>query len=209
MNKFKRLVLAYIFASFASITVGLVVAFLYAHWTRTDVVDWVFVAVVWLVVVGLPSLFAAVDDLTRQLGVRPSPGLRVASNRQIPINYDKGISTFAYMLGRRPTARQDRKTSKAKQVLDMPELQIEYDGYLISEQELTDFLKTAWSRQRNRKPALSRRWWIDNKRLEFGLYIGIIETLTAYDLISGRRQGRSGRLLYPPMKTLSTLREQL
>jgi hypothetical protein len=207
MTKFKRLVFSYLFASFTSITVGFVAASLYAHFTKTDVVDWVFVAVIWLIIVGVPSLFAAVDDLTRQLGVKPAPVLREIANRTIPINYDKGVSTFAYVLS--GPARQDPNKKPTPTTIDLPELTICYNDEIVTEHQLTDFLKSAWARQRNRKPALSRRWWIDNKRLEFTVYTAIIETLVTYDLITGRRQGRSGRLLYPPLKTLAVLREQL
>lgn len=209
MAKFKRLCLSYIFASFASITVGLVVAKLYAHWTRTQVTTWVFLAIIWLVIVGVPSLFAAVNDLTRQLGVKSSPILRTASNRLIPINYDKGISTFAYVLGGRPTARQGRNTSPVTHNLNLPEIEIQYDDYILREPELNQILRTAWSRQRNGEAPLSRTWWLSDGQLDRGEYNAIIGVLMTYGLITGRKQGRSGKLYYPPSKTLSILRSEL
>ena len=206
MDKFKRLVLAYIFASVVALILGFVLAILYGHLAQTKVTEWAWMAMVWLVLVGAPSAFAAVDDLTKQLGKKQNPLVQVRSSRLIPVGAHGG-STFNYVMGKLPhlagaTATQTRQ-------IELKEIEIQSGDYILSEGFISGFLRTAWSRQRSKKPPLSRTWWVDGAGgLERGEYEAMTQMLNSVGLLNGRKQGRSGKLLYPPSKALAILRNE-
>jgi hypothetical protein len=94
--------------------------------------------------------------------------------------------------------------------VEVKQLEIRCGHYVITNEALTHFLRTAWARQKRGEDGLSRTWWVEKGRqLERGEYEAIMEVLTREGLVTGRVQGRSGKLLMPAASALHHLEESL
>jgi len=202
MNKIGKVATAYIIASFVAIPTGWVISLILSWALDNDIVPWLVIALIWLLVVGVPSLAAASTYLLKLLGVThsPWPKLQKTNPRLIPVGAG---SNFAYSVSAElltPTTTQ--------QQLELSELQIIIGNYSISERVLKAFLNVAWQRQLNNKPGLSRNWWVEQGgKLDRGEYDAIIRVLQRHNLIFGRASGRSGKLQKNPDNILATLEE--
>lgn len=204
MNKLGKVATAYFIASFASIMTGWVVALVLAELTQTEIVTWLVIAMVWLVVVGGPSLFAASYYLLKLLGVRswPIAWLSQKDARLVPVG---GVSEMTHTA---PTIFGQPKHNGS--AVEIKQLEIRAGQYVISHSVLMNFLRRAWARQRQGKDGLSRTWWVEKgKQLERGEYEAILQVLKREGLVRGRGQGRSGKLLMPPVSTLYHLEERV
>ena len=200
MNKLIKVAIAYIMASFASLTTGWVIALVWSEWTHTRVTSWLFMAVIWLVIVGVPSLFAASNYLLKLLGVKDQPWIGLNQSRLVPVGAG---SSFAYTLPQSPTLAGSNHLPRS---VEMGDLEIRVGEYVISEPVLVNFLRKAWTRQKSNKDGLSRRWWVDTgKQLERGEYEAIVTVLTQAGIVQGRRPGRSGKLMMPPIMAITHL----
>lgn len=92
--------------------------------------------------------------------------------------------------------------------LDNFKVTIDDIDYTVSASEMESFVRTAWHRQRNGKPGLSRPYWTKEHRprlktLEYNARMDILSV--APGLILDRSQGRSGRLANSPLLTIEAL----
>lgn len=73
----------------------------------------------------------------------------------------------------------------------------------ITEARLFKFCQLAWVRQeKGISHPMSRNWFLDEAHYSFAAYQGCTIILYICHLLEGRGQGTSGRLLYPPTKTV-------
>jgi hypothetical protein len=207
MGKLAKVATAYFIASFTAIVTGWVVALVWAEWTQTKVTTWFAIALVWLAVVGIPSLFAAANYLLKSFGARswPTAWLTQKDTRLVSVG---GGFNLAYST---PTINSFHGSSVIhNKAVELKELEIQAGHYVIDQSTLMSFLRTAWTRQRQGKDGLSRTWWVEKgKQLERGEYEAILQVLVREGLIRGRAQGRSGKLLMPPASTLHHLEERI
>ena len=202
MKKLGSVLVAYIIASVMVVILAWVGKGIFEDVTGWRMDTSRFIALVWLVIVGLPSGMAAAGYLLKQLGGRAWPGawLGQAGSRMIPVG-----TQMAYNI---PTVL-NAANGRPDQV-QIKQLEIRSGPYVISHDVLTHFLRTAWSRQNRGEEGLSRPWWVERgKQLERGEYEAIIEVLTRAELIKGRTPGRSGKLVMPPASALHHLEDQL
>ena len=202
MGKLTRAISAYAIATATVIPVAWVADWwLYAVGILQHQIDpALVVAPTWLLVVGAPSMAAAADNILRVLGKKPTPWVRGTNARSIPINALGDVTAFLIpgLVTRKP-ARLD--------VADG--LLFGLGDTVVDEREVHDFLYRAWRRQRRGEPPLSRTWWVDKgRRIERGEYEVIVRTLDALKLIKGRKPGASGRLRWPPARTLVELKHR-
>jgi hypothetical protein len=208
-TKTVRVILAYILASVGSVILGWVTGLFWEEWSGTGVNFKLWICLVWILVVGISSALAMVEYLMKQLGAnqRPSTIVRVANDRLIPIGPTSSVSNFNYILDKLPNFNQP--ASVPAPTVNLHEIELQIGDFVLSEEFITNFLRTAWSRQRNRKPPLSRPWWVEGGHLERGEYEAVMQALDDCALITGRTKGRSGKLRYPPARALSLLRDEL
>jgi hypothetical protein len=186
--------------------VGAAIAFLWSRLFQVPVDYWLVIIGLWLVVVGLPSLYAMVDFLLKKMGYRERPWPRLTNDRLIPVGqsyaFDTVLSPFRFV-GNSGQVTPER-------AVELPEIEIQTGDYLITQEVLLRVLRTAWQRQNRGRSPFSRTWWVEESRsLERGEYESIMETLAKAGLIVGRTQGRSGKLRYPPLKSLDELIERI
>ena len=203
MNKLGKVIIAYFIASFAAIPTGWVIALILAEAFDNKVVPWLIIAIIWLVVVGVPSLAAASTYLLKLLGVThiPWPKLQKTNPRLIPVGTgsDFAHSVMADVLTPVPT----------QTTVEVSELQIVIGDYVISEPVLKAFLTVAWQRQLRNKSGLARGYWVgQGGKLERSEYEAIINILDSYGLIVGRGSRRSGKLPKHPNKIMAELEQQ-
>jgi hypothetical protein len=209
-TKTVRVILAYLLASVGSVILGWVTGLFWEEWSGTHLNFKLWICLVWILVVGISSAIAMVEHLMKQLGAnqRPSTVLRVANDRLIPISGPASSpANFAFILNKLPNFNQTDLAPAPSVSVRQIELQV--GDFLLSEEFITNFLRTAWSRQRSRKPPLSRPWWVEGGHLERGEYEAVMQALDDCGLITGRTKGRSGKLRYPPARALSLLRDEL
>lgn len=198
MGKLKRAVTAYVLASGA---VALPAAFV--TWWPRWVLDWqtapfhFIYPPIWMFVVGLPSMWAAGDEVARVLGKKPKLEVATTNQRRVPIFTEAvGILPWAIPAPQTPTV----------DIAD--EFCFSFDGTTVYSNELQHFLYKAWRRQRRGNPPLSRNWWVKGGRIERCEYETIAMLLVTHNLLKNRRQGASGKLRFPPIKTMSELRHR-
>lgn len=155
----------------------------------------------WAAAVGIPSVGWSSQHLARTLGNRPTPVLRVAGQRDIPIA--GAISDAARsMFGGAP------KRPAGLAVAD--EVVVTCGGYVFTEGDLFPVLKRAWVRQRSGQHPLSRGYWLG--RIPFlgdrDKYDAFASSLEACGILVGRKNGASGKLVTPPLTALHELRHK-
>jgi len=171
MNKFKRAVLLYLMASGTVAGVAAVVTF----WPRWAF-GWptapyhVIYPPIWLLVVGLPSMWASADEIARLLGKKKPMRIVSTNQRSIPIMGD--------VLGIVPQFGQaQRSHHPAIDIAD--DFYFECDGTTIYQSEMKDFLNKAWRRQRYGQPTFSRKYFVR--------YFDKIDYLTMIELLEVHR----------------------
>ncbi len=92
--------------------------------------------------------------------------------------------------------------------LDSFKVIIDDIDYTVSLSDMESFIRTAWHKQRNGKPGLSRPYWTKEHRprlktLEYNARMDIL--LSIPGVILDRSQGRSGRLANSPLLTIDAL----
>lgn len=185
----------------AALLASLIVWFLLGYFFAERPYFWAFVAAFWLVFVGGPSLLACAKYLLRLLGVRlwPTAWLYSAGSRLIPVgvNMTHSVPTVASMAG--------------SSHVEVKQLEIRTDAYVIGHEVLMQFLRTAWARQKQGDDGLSRTYWVESRGalLERGEYEAIIDVLQRAGLVRGRVQGRSGKLIMPAASAIHHLEEHV
>lgn len=165
------------------------------------------VAMSWLIPHG-PLIFAATDSLRHEWGLKPPTSIIGQSlggkRRKIPFKsngQERDIFMFSIPW---ISKNSDEDTPR----LDNFKVTIDDIDYTVSASEMESFVRTAWHRQRNGKPGLSRPYWTKQHRprlktLEYNARMDIL--LIAPGLILDRSQGRSGRLANSPLLTIEAL----
>lgn len=198
LKAFCRAGLAYIFASLTVAVLAGVATEVLQVWTM--VTFWQVCAGLWLLVVGVPSTGWASQQLSRSLGVRPVPQLRVARGglRDIPV---AGVLTDATRLVHRP-----KQGGSSIQVVD--EIFVQCGEFTFTEADILPVLRRAWSRQRLGKSALGRSYWLgrDPFYTDRRKYDAFCDSLAAVGALVGRGDRCSGRLVKPPLTTVRDLR---
>ncbi|MDH3676129.1 MAG: hypothetical protein OES12_11590 [Anaerolineae bacterium] len=198
MKLLGKVTAAYLMASFTAISTAVILGLVWQELNQTQQNLWLWIAVLWLMIVGVPSLIAASNYLLKLLGVKSTPFLGVARHRLIPVglNADFALSVASVLT---PTAQ-------AATTVDIQELEIREGDLVISHEVLYGFLRQAWRLQRQHRDGLSRNWWVDHgKKLERREYDALITVLQRHGLIAGRTRGRSGKLVMPPLSTIEVL----
>jgi hypothetical protein len=163
---------------------------------------WYHVAVpLWAAAVGLPSVGWSSQHLSRTLGNRPTPVLKVTGQRDIPVA--GGLADAALHLFGAGPQRQP-----ALAVAD--EVVISCGGYVFTESDLKPVLKRAWVRQRSGESPLSRRYWLGRQPFmgDRSKYDAFASSLEACGILVGRGDRSSGRLIIPPLTALHELRHK-
>ena len=200
LKKFGRAVLAYVFASLTVAVLAGVATEVLQAWTM--VTFWQVVSGLWLVTVGIPSVGWSTQQVSRVLGVRPAPVIKVRSG-SIPIG---GSTPVLADLGRAVVGRPSRRVDSLP-VADDWSIVCGREHFTRSEVKL--FLTRAWQRQRAGHHALSRTYWVDQRRWDRGRYEALMDTLCGLDFVVGRQFGSSGKLVAPPLALLSGMRHYL
>ena len=154
MKLFFKVAIAYIMASLAAIITGLVAAKVWQAMVVDEVSSLLFVSLVWLAIVGVPSLFAASTYLLKLLGVKDWPLITIgAAHRPIPIAAGNDLKqTVPGVLTKQTIGGPTRL-----QTVDVPDLEITIGEFVISETVLRRILIQAWRLQTQKKNGLYHR----------------------------------------------------
>ena len=206
LRQFWRAALCYAFASGVIVPVALAGAEMAQAWDLGLTFGQLFTGL-WLCCVGVPSLSWSTSKLSRVLGVRPVPMVKLGRWRSIPIGGSGHVLADA---GRSVLWAVGGATRRGRPSIDLPdELTFVCDGHVFTEAEAVDFLRRAWSRQRTGKRGLSRSYWVDSRGWDRSRYDALTLTLTNLGLIVGRGVGASGKLTCPPLTAVNDLKHGL
>ncbi len=200
LKKFGRACLAYLFASLTVAVLAAVATEVLQVWT--EILFWQVLSGLWLLTVGIPSVGWSTQQVSRVLGVRPVPMVKVRSG-SIPIG---GSTPVLADLGRAIVGRPGKRVDRLPVADDWS---IVCGGHYFSQRQIKTFLTKAWQRQRSGKHPLSRTFWVDKGGMDRGRYDALMDTLCGLDFVTGRQFGSSGRLVAPPLACLSGLRHYL
>jgi hypothetical protein len=200
LRKFGRAILAYLFASLTVAVLAGVATEILQAWTM--VTFWQVLSGLWLVTVGIPSVGWSTQQVSRVLGVRPTPVVKVRGG-SIPIG---GSASVLADFGRAVVGRPGKRVDSLPVADDWS---IVCGAHHFTRSEVKQFLSKAWQRQRSGKHPLSRVYWVDRQRMDRGRYDALMDTLCGLDFITGRQFGSSGRLVAPPLACLSGIRHSL
>jgi len=209
----KRTITAYVIATVASVLPALILVTLLNEWGYSFSL-WQSVRIVWIAAVGVPSMFYACAKLARNLGHKSPPVLHITGTRKVAVGGQSGVghvladvvpTLFAPAL----EPLQDYHVAEEFSITQR-------DGLChvrVDEQDLDDFLRRTWRRQvHGESYPLSRNWWVDQgRRIGRAEYDLVVLMLRTANLLAGRHggQGSSGRLRWPPDKTMRELRYRL
>jgi len=195
MNKIRRAIALYLIASGACVIPGVVIVALASELFLIDIPIWHAVGLLWLLVVGLPSMTASAGEIARVLGKRESAWIGATQTRHIPVFGD--------------IARIGKNPRIIKSTIPVAEGLVFGRGDLtIPEERVRHFLVRSWVRQSGGNPyPLSRTWWVDEgRRIDREEYNIILEALLLHGFIRGRRRGASGKLVAPPQRIFIELK---
>ena len=96
----------------------------------------------------------------------------------------------------------------ANVVVVADEIYIECGQYVFTENDLLPVLREGWRRQRVGEKPLSRRHWLGRSPFwgDEDKYNAFCDSLVSVGALAGRRARASGRLVKPPLSTISELR---
>jgi len=194
MSKIGRAIALYLIASGACVVPGMVIVALANELFLIDIPIWHAVGLLWLLVVGLPSMAASANEVARVLGKRESAWIGATQIRRIPVFGD--------------VARIGKNPRTIKSTIPVAEGLIFGRGELtIPEERVRHFLVRSWVRQSGGSPyPLSRTWWVGERRMEREEYDVILEALLMHGFVRNRRRGASGKLVAPPQRIFIELK---
>lgn len=200
-KRFCRACLAYLFATLTVLALAAVATEVVRVWVI--VTFWQVACGLWLVSVGIPSVGWSTRQVSRALGIRPSPVVRLGGWRSIPVAggvlADVGRSLF--------TSANGGQHTPALTVPD--ELTITCGNYVFPESEVLDVLQCGWRRQMQRRgAALARRYWLGRYPFmgDRDRYDAFCTSCEALGILVGRGDRASGRLAVPPLSSIYTLK---
>lgn len=206
MASLRRMATAYVGATVSTLGpagVGSVLANAWFGWSLNALE---VMGILWLVVVGGPSMGWAATNLSKMLGIRPLPSLGVRSWREIPIGAGRSVS-YGDVVRSVFGAQKWSETT-----LEIPEEWAFLSGsFVFPEREVKPMLYLAWSRQRCGKGAFARRYWLSRPPFhgDRDMYDCWCDVCEAADLLRNRTDRHSGRLILSPVLALSALRHSM
>jgi hypothetical protein len=191
MNRIKKAIATYLIATGACVLPGMILFEIANEYFAIDIPLWHAIGLLWLLVVGLPSMAASANEVAKVLGKKEQPWVAGNQIRRIPVFGD------IVRLNRRPSFTVD--------VADR--LTFGLGKIIITESVMRHFLVRSWARQQIGHNGLSRLWWVEEGgRIERDEYEAIIRVLIAHGYIEKRQQGHSGKLTTEPVKIFSELK---
>ncbi len=203
----KNIVILELWSTGLAVTVGATYSFIFRELHYSNVNTWFNIAL----------LFAV-----------PHTGLLFGAHHKLRQGLDlkSGVEVVGQSLGRKGRKIPFRANGQDRDIfmsvipwinstsdLELPRLDnfkvtIDDIDYTVSTSEMESFVRTAWHRQRNGKPGLSRPYWTQQHRprlktLEYNARMDIL--LVTPGLVLDRSQGRSGRLANSPLLTIEAL----
>ena len=202
---FKQISIAWTGATFATVTTGGVFAGL-MDWPIIYTAGWA-----WFGVVGVSSMIAATDTLSKTLGKKEPTTVSVINGsnrgRKTPINYANGRRSHVYL----SELILPWLKPEPSEVAAMPkQFPVFTNGKYVTVtlEEMDYFIRKASNVERaGRRSGLSRDYWttIHNPRFRRDMYDARIKVLESCQLIADREAKRSGRLILPPGQAIKTL----
>ncbi len=207
----KDLSIAYGAASLAAVTTGYVAGLLWSH-IGGDTDYGLIVGSTWLFTVGVPSVLVSMDTLRKRLG-QERPNTITAIGRQhrrgIPFSHNGRQShVFLSML---PIVGHNFDPDPGPDLPMIFTATIDDNDYSVTVDELEQFVRTAWKRQRQGESPFSRPYFTrqHRPRLKPGEYYARINILSSCNgLVLDRAKSRSGRLSVSPGLAIKALQAQ-
>ena len=203
--------IAYAGATVASVSTAAVGCYVWSRLGGVDVDVGLVVSSAWLLTVGVPSTLVGAETLRRKLGEhQPTKVSAVGGGRgqrAIPVTAN-GRASHIFMSIMPRLKLQSNIPQPDMIAPDMFTVSVDQNSYSVTVNEIEDFLRICWKRQRSGAYPFPRSYWtrIHRPRLKPLEYYARLNVLLSVDgLILDRSKRRSGRLAVPPMATIKVL----
>lgn len=173
----------------------------------------------WLLTVGIPSTLVSMDLIKNKLGQKLGTSVTSISNRpnrsgrKIPFTANGQTSNVFMSAIQTLKFKPDDVDDDQHELPETFVIIVGSVSYTIMINELDDFLRVVWRRQRNGNNGLSRKYWLTDrrpdrmKRTQYDALMTLI--LTVDGLVLDRTQNRSGRIVFPPQMAIKMVQQTI